>query len=232
MKKEKVKEKMQNQVICNEQTRLPKKEEANLSQKAGKNRKCPIEFFMEEKDGTAKLSIKRFTADKEDISRQNELQQLSGTSNSPLADSIITSGVKALPNSMDEAKKNNIVVQSIYDSEPKDANEARLAAQAAVLYSQGMDFLERARSVLFDDETFAKHIWHPILMNTALKLLNLHTKTIEALVHYRQKGEQKITVQHQYVQVNGGGQAIVGQVGGGEQQQKISEVPHGNNTDL
>ena len=52
-------------------------------------------------------------------------------------------------------------------------------------------------------------------MNFALRLLKAHDNVIETLNRYRKGSEQKIIVQHQYVQVNEGGQAIVGQAGGG-----------------
>jgi len=54
-------------------------------------------------------------------------------------------------------------------------------------------------------------------MKSAIKLLRLHNETIEALSRYRRGGEQKVVVQH--VNVNNGGQAIVGNVearGGGK----------------
>ena len=50
-------------------------------------------------------------------------------------------------------------------------------------------------------------------INQANKLMRTFTAQIEALNKYRTKGKQKITVQH--VNVNEGGQAIVGDVKGG-----------------
>jgi hypothetical protein len=51
--------------------------------------------------------------------------------------------------------------------------------------------------------------------NLAVKLLRTYTMQMEALLRYRGKGEQKMTVEH--VHVYQGGQAIVGAVhqGGG-----------------
>ena len=52
-------------------------------------------------------------------------------------------------------------------------------------------------------------------VNRVTKLMRTFTTQIEALNRYRTKGQQKITVQH--VNVNDGGQAVVGDVnqGGG-----------------
>ena len=46
--------------------------------------------------------------------------------------------------------------------------------------------------------------------NLAVKLLRTFTTQLEALQRYRGKGQQKVTVEH--VNVNAGGQAIVGTV--------------------
>ena len=47
-------------------------------------------------------------------------------------------------------------------------------------------------------------------MKSALKLIRLHTETVEAINRYKRKGEQKVIVQH--VHVEPGGQAIVGAI--------------------
>ena len=177
----------------------------SFAQKETPSRACPVEFFIDENKA---LSIKNTKQDDDSL-----LKKLTGTPNTSLAESIICSSIKALPGNMDKASKYNCIHQTLADATPKDAHEARLSAQAAVLYSQGLDFLERARSVLFDDGTLAKDHWHTILMKTATKLLDLHAKTVEALVRYRQKGEQRIVVQH--VTVQDGGKAIVGNLLGG-----------------
>lgn len=184
-----------------------------------KKRKCPIEVFQEKKDGTTQLSTK-WTENKENI-----IQDLTGTPNTELGSSIILSAITALPKSMSEASKHNVILQALADSISKDAHEARLSAQATVLYAQAMDFTEKARSVLFDDGTFAKMEWHSVLIKTATKFLDLHNKTIETLMRYRQQGEQRIVVQH--VTVNEGGKAIVGQFQAGGGVNHKSEEAHG-----
>lgn len=47
-------------------------------------------------------------------------------------------------------------------------------------------------------------------INRAVKLTRTYTAQMEALLKYRNRGGQQITVQH--VQVNEGGQAVVGNV--------------------
>lgn len=166
-----------------------------------KNRKCQISCHKD-KEGSLNFSINK----EEEIDPL--LESIAGTPNRELANSIIASGTKALPNSLDEASKFNLILENLADSTPNDAHEARLSTQAAVLYTQATDYLNKARSVLFDDGTFAKDHWHSIFMKDATRLLDLHTKTVEALIRYRQRGEQRIVVQH--VTVQDGGKAIVG----------------------
>jgi len=101
--------------------------------------------------------------------------------------------------------------------------EARLTAQAAVLYANGMRYLARAEQaeLLDHSEHFLRH---------ATKLLRLHNETTDALSRYRRRGEQRVVVQHQYVQVNEGGSALVaGQFvhGSGEGERTKNGIPHG-----
>ncbi len=57
------------------------------------------------------------------------------------------------------------------------------------------------------------------------KLLARHHETLEALLKYRRKGEQRVHVEH--VHIHDGGQAIVGNViPGGGMNQKLEEGPH------
>lgn len=51
-----------------------------------------------------------------------------------------------------------------------------------------------------------------ININRFTKLIRLYNETLEALMKYRRRGEQKVVVTHQHVQINDNGQAIVGSV--------------------
>lgn len=199
----------------NEQNKITclAKDNISTSQQTQKRRKCSVEFYMKDNNGN-KETFARNILDNEDFA-----ETITGTPNKALSNIILSSAIQTLPKSFDEAARYNIIIQSLSDYAPKDAHEARLCAQAVVLHTHAMDFLERARNVLFD-ETFAKDHWHTILIKTATKLLDLHTKTIDTLMRYRQRGEQRIIVQH--VSVSDGGKAIVGGVfdGGGVNKKK------------
>ena len=65
-------------------------------------------------------------------------------------------------------------------------------------------------------------------LDFAMKLLRLSNETIETMNRFRRGNEQRFVVQHQYVQVNEGGQAIVGsQLNNGGGVHPKSEESHG-----
>lgn len=64
-----------------------------------------------------------------------------------------------------------------------------------------------------------------VYLNGAPKLLTRHHDTLESLLKYRRKGEQRVHVEH--VHIYGGGQAIVGNVSTGRgMNQQFEEGPH------
>ncbi len=183
------------------------------------SKKCPI-FYESTKDGKGVIQNVFLQPGVDSEKSPEDLYdqsvcELTGTENKELAEDIVKRAALAICDYDKFYEKSNIVLQSLAEQQPKDAHEARLCAQATALYSQGMDYLERARRVLFD-ETIAKDHWHTILIKTATRLLDLHAKTVGELARYRKNGEQLIVVQH--VNVKSGGKAIVGgqmKAGGG-----------------
>jgi hypothetical protein len=89
---------------------------------------------------------------------------------------------------------------------PQDEVEAMLAAQMAAVHSATMSSARRLNQA---DNTMQADSAERALT----KLARTFTTQIEALKRYRTGGQQKMTVEH--VHVHEGGQAIVGNVGGG-----------------
>ncbi len=144
------------------------------------------------------------------------LKYLTATTDFELAAEIFDKGRNALPGTERPGRNANLALQSLADSSPRDATEARLCLQATALYSQGMHYLSRAEgsNMLFHSEFY---------MKCAIKLLRLHNETVDAISKYRRGGEQRVLVQH--VNVNEGGQAIVGTINhGGGVNKKTDEV--------
>jgi hypothetical protein len=97
----------------------------------------------------------------------------------------------------------NFVLSVIADIKPRDQLEAMLASQMACVHIASMTFARRLNHVdNIQQQDSAEKAYN--------KLLRTFTSQMEALRKYRTGGEQKVTVQH--VQVNEGGQAIVGNV--------------------
>ena len=108
---------------------------------------------------------------------------------------------------IDELNAKLAIVRGI---EPKDPTEALLAVQMAAIHNATMAAARRLNRADCIEQC-----------ESAEKALNRLTRTftlqVEALKRYRNGGQQTVTVQH--VNVNPGGQAIVGNVrqgGGGE----------------
>jgi hypothetical protein len=87
---------------------------------------------------------------------------------------------------------------------PRDELEAMLAAQMAAIHCSSMNFAVRLNSA----DTLKQRESAERSLN---RLARTFTCQLEALKKYR-GGEQRIIVQHQQVNVNEGGQAIVGTV--------------------
>jgi len=94
--------------------------------------------------------------------------------------------------------------QSLPASSPRDELEVMLAAQMAAIHCATMTFARRLNHV----ENIPQQDSAERTLN---KLARTFTTQMEALKRYRRNdGEQKVVVQH--VNVNDGGQAIVGTV--------------------
>jgi hypothetical protein len=105
----------------------------------------------------------------------------------------------------------NATFAAILETDPQDATELMLATQMVTVHNTAMNLSSHALKEGQSIEMASFYI------NSATKLMRTYTTQMEALIKYRNKGKQQITVKHQHVNVNDGGQAIVGDVnqGGG-----------------
>ena len=102
--------------------------------------------------------------------------------------------------------KVNAGISFIAELDPGDSVEFLLASQMFAIHQLSMEMSPRALRIARDIEYAEKNVNH------VTKLMRTFTAQVETLNKYRTKGQQKITVQH--VNVNEGGQAIVGDVQG------------------
>jgi hypothetical protein len=108
----------------------------------------------------------------------------------------------------------NAILEAMAEFTPRDGIEGMLVAQIVSVHNQAMHCLFKA-NVSIDNVNTAESY-----RKQAASFMNLFTKQMEALKRYRGKAQQKVTVEH--VNVNQGGQAIVGNVNnqGGENEGK------------
>jgi hypothetical protein len=121
---------------------------------------------------------------------------------------------------LDEAAT-NFALSVVKGIAPRDQLEAMLAAQMAGIHMATMTF---ARRLVNADNLPSRDSAE----RTLNKLARTFTTQMEALKRYRSTGEQKMTVEHQHVTVNEGGQAIVGNVTTGGIPRKDHGQSHGN----
>jgi len=104
--------------------------------------------------------------------------------------------------------KYNSVMPLLLDIAPQDALEGMLAVQMVATHNLAMEMTRRS---LINEQT-VEGVNNNV--NRITKLMNTFKSQVETLQKYRNKGQQVIKVQH--VTVNDGGQAVVGNVKGGE----------------
>jgi len=114
----------------------------------------------------------------------------------------------ASPGSTPDDEKSKYVSSIVAGINPQDQIEAMLATQMAAIHMATVTFSRRLAHV----ETIPQQDSAERTLN---KLARTFTAQVEALKRYRTGGQQNVTVKH--VQVNEGGQAIVGNVHHGGQ---------------
>jgi hypothetical protein len=101
----------------------------------------------------------------------------------------------------------NLAMAILNGIKPQDEIEAMLAVQMIGVHNMAMATLARG---MIKDQTFAGRQANA---DQATKMLRTYVAQMEALKKYRTGGQQKMIVEH--VNVNEGGQAIVGTVNQG-----------------
>jgi len=105
----------------------------------------------------------------------------------------------------------NATMASLLEIDPQDSTELMLGAQMVTAHNVAMEMARRA--LLVEGQTDEVVNFN---VNRMAKLMRTYTTQMEALNKYRNKGKQQITVKHQHVNVNDGGQAVIGDINQGE----------------
>ena len=107
----------------------------------------------------------------------------------------------------------NMAITILDEIRPRDVIEGMLITQMIGVHNLAMETLYRA---MLTDQTFPGKEAN---VYQATKMLRTFTQQMDTLKNYRRKGQQKVTVEH--VNVNQGGQAIVGSVSEGGRSNRI-----------
>ena len=123
-----------------------------------------------------------------------------------LAATLYAQVLFAFPEAKDTQLDSSSAMAMLEGIAPRDILESMLATQMVAVHNLSIEFAKRARLPVETTDNVQTNI------NTTVKLMRTFTQQMEALQRYRGKGRQTMTVQH--VNVNDGGQAVVGNVGG------------------
>ena len=181
---------------------------AKVKQKSSVN-SGPI-FCTSETDGrqTLELALSENLEHQEAVDLlDSRIMEATGAANSIVGMKILTDVAKAIVpskiNAKEFGKQLNRIAQSMQALAPQDEYEGQLVAQLIVLHEHAMEWLRRSMDT--ERVNFAN-----VYFNGASKLLTRHHETLEALLKYRRKGEQRVHVEH--VHIHDGAQAIVGTI--------------------
>ncbi|MFA6263714.1 MAG: hypothetical protein WCW33_04185 [Candidatus Babeliales bacterium] len=180
----------------------------------GKNTilKTKVRFYDDELTADQKVEIQRATE-----------CAVTGAASYEYANVLITQTVNALLENDPKhiIEKLNAIFNALLSLSPQDEIEGMLCTRLVALHDHYMTRLMRVKSTEHINQS-------EFQINSAIKLMRIYNETLEALSRYRRKGEQRVMVQH--VNVNRGGQAIVGgEINhGGGGQEKSKDAAHAN----
>lgn len=159
---------------------------------------------IKEENGTNKMDCQ--------ISK-NLLSQITGIANRHGADKIFQNTLAGLITGGYSPEELEIKVEQLFmimaELNPLDGFEGMLISQMITVYDQAMDCFKYVNLNRSNTEACQR------LQNQAMKLMRIYSLQLETLDKHRNKGKQKMTVEH--VHIHKGAQAIVGNVnqGGG-----------------
>lgn len=156
----------------------------------------PASKFIMDADGKVNLDCTEHTA-----LVHAQLANTTGCADTRASTELLSQVMNILPDTT-EAQA-NAMAQWMNGIAPQDEVEGMLAAQMVAAHTMIMRFARRAAQGQYESSVDSN-------VKRVTKLMGAFSKHLETLTKYRTKGQQTIQVQH--VQVNEGGQAIVGNV--------------------
>lgn len=156
------------------------------------------------------------------VKSAKELEEATGTEEPSLQERLIQQAIQTLwlPKGISENEHSlriTAAMSMLQGIRPTDEVEGMLATQMVATHNAAMECLRRA---MIEGQTFEGR---DQALKHAAKLLSIYSRQIEVLNKHRGKGQQKITVK--YVNVQAGGQAVVGNIETGKRLSKRKPNP-------
>jgi len=191
----------------------PLNEDERMAVELVKNKKNdkPIAFTATEdgKKFNSCLDVDRGTKEEMSLLYDAAMLKATGSADTRFANLLFTgcfsSSAVCLDGTPDDKAKNMAAIFNTMSAlNPQDEVEGMLTARLVSLHFQSMLCLNRSSHPENSSEVCERNA------NRAGKFMRLYNETLETLMRYRRRGEQKVTVTHQHVNVGNGGQAVVG----------------------
>lgn len=163
------------------------------------SKQCEVPKIVIVSDGSIKMNMTK-----------EQKKSCCGTDNAEIPGELLSQLFRSIPHmSHDEQgeSKANAAIAMLSEIAPQDGLEGMLAAQMVAVHYLSLECANRS---MLSEQT-VDGVNNNI--NRVTKLMRTFTAQMEALQRYRNGGKQTISVQH--VNVEDGGQAIVGNVTGG-----------------
>lgn len=142
------------------------------------------------------------TESQKDYIEESTLCAATGSSSTEYARALLIQTMNAV--GANDAFSINANFKALLAMKPADEYEGMLISRLIALHQQYMNYMALADANKLRRESRESFI------NSATKLMRVYNETLEVLNKHRRKGEQKVTVTHNHVNVNEGGKAIVG----------------------
>lgn len=208
-------------------TPLNDKEKALIERWKGKKIESLFNYEEDDNDHLTSLTTKteNGTSSEQFEVIAGAFSEATGTSDFTFAFKLLTKCIQAscIGTSYDDqsqfASLFNSITNVLTGMKPVDEIEGMLITRLIAIHTQSMHYLSCAANKEATIEGRDSNI------NRSTKLFRVYNETLEALMRYRRRGEQRVVVQH--VNVNDGAQAMIGhfQAGGGVSRK--NEEPHG-----
>lgn len=167
--------------------------EQKTQKRLNENKRYPVQ--LDQIDG-------KFHFDASSLNGTLRIYETTGCTHMQAAERLVTQVINT-QHQTKEAFNANSALGMLNGLAPENTLEGMLCAQMVSCHNTAQEFLRKA-TTSENPEAVDRQI------NRATKLMRTFTAQVEALTKLRNKGQQKITVQH--VQVNQGGQAVIGDI--------------------